>query len=188
MQIVTHGLGAGEVYSGLAGAPTWADKINNVTNVSPCLVPTYLTKDNGKHRMLTAKQEPSDAPRELQDIMDEERPSRELWHRSSYSSYWYRVERYCKYYPNSCYHYCDWYPSWCNEFCKRFPQFCEPQTPAEIEAYYDLLDVYIACGVESLYGPNWADQVDDVCKRVSWYTCKSLKYTVNAGLAEMSRT
>ena len=57
LQIVTHGLGAGEVYAGLAGAPTWRDKVSHVTNISPCLVPSKLSSDpnNFTRRMLAAK-------------------------------------------------------------------------------------------------------------------------------------
>ena len=85
LNVVTHGLGAGEVYSGLAGTPDWRDKVSHVVNISPCLVPTYLTSDpndsdDGKWRMLTAKQDSSDAPRELQEIMEDEMSGRELWH------------------------------------------------------------------------------------------------------------
>ena len=129
LQIVTHGLGAGEVYSGLAGSPTWRDKVSHVTNISPCLVPTYLTSGS-KHRMLAEKQDQTSAaepPRELEELLD--MPARKLWHRSSNDYYWYRVERYCNWYPHSCYNYCDWYPSWCDPFCARFPQFCKDKTP-----------------------------------------------------------
>ena len=75
LQIVTHGLGAGEVYSGLAGSPAWRDQVSHVTNMSPCLVPTYLTSDSsgsssGWHRMLAEKQSPSGPPRELEELLD----------------------------------------------------------------------------------------------------------------------
>jgi hypothetical protein len=43
VQIVTHGLGAGEVYAGLAeDASTLPGKVSHVTNLAPCLIPTNV--------------------------------------------------------------------------------------------------------------------------------------------------
>lgn len=76
----------------------------------------------------------------------------------------------------------------------RFPQHCEDDEtetiPAEIKTFYELQAAYVEAGVESLYGPNWADQVETVCanENVSSNTCESLRATVDAGYAEMSRT
>ena len=41
VQILTNGLGAGEVLAGLAGNATLPDKISYVTNLAPCVIPTY---------------------------------------------------------------------------------------------------------------------------------------------------
>lgn len=156
--------------------------------------------------MLAAKQDPEGAPRELQEIMEDEFPDhRELGHNNYYSygynnygynnyysyghkstySYWDRIKRYCKYYPSSCFNYCDWYPSWCDEFCEVLPEFCD-DTPEDIKTYFELYDVYDELGIESLYGPDWADQVVEVCEKVSTKTCTNLQMTVNLGRSEMS--
>jgi len=86
MQIITHGYGAAEVAAGLANdgvAPAWSDKVSHVLNLSPCFVPTYLSNgadsndsNHWRRRRLAAKQDPADAPRELQAILDEEKPKR----------------------------------------------------------------------------------------------------------------
>ena len=115
--------------------------------------------------------------------MEDEFPNRELWHKSNnyYSyghkstySYWDRVKRYCKWYPSSCFNYCDWYPNWCDEFCEVLPKFCD-DTPEDIKTYYELYDVYDELGIESLYGPDWENQVDEVCKKVSKKNCDNLR-------------
>ena len=43
VQIVTHGIGAGEVLAGLNLDADLPAKVSFVTNLAPCLVPTYLT-------------------------------------------------------------------------------------------------------------------------------------------------
>ena len=49
VQIVTHGLGAGVVMSGLTGmANTLAAKVTTVTNLAPCLVPTYVVSGDSE--------------------------------------------------------------------------------------------------------------------------------------------
>ena len=71
VQVVTHGLGAGEVLAGLASDATLPDKVSYVTNMTPCVIPTYIIKgdddDSGssKHGMLAEKQSPGEPPREL---------------------------------------------------------------------------------------------------------------------------
>ena len=72
VQIVTHGVGAGEVLAGLAGDATLPDKVSFVTNLAPCVVPTYLTDNSSKihshnhwRRMLSEEQSPAEPPREL---------------------------------------------------------------------------------------------------------------------------
>lgn len=195
VQIVAHSLGTGEVLAGLAGDATLADKVNFVTNLAPCAVPTYLnngaeTEEDSEsshwHRMLSQKQEPMEAPRELEAIVEEDMPKRELGHGSwKKESYWDRTKRYCSYYPSSCYNYCDWYPSYCDEFCEQLPEFCVPE---QIRNYYALQDIYDELCIESLYGPDWEAQVDAICEKVSWSTCDSFKDTVGAGFAEMSVT
>ena len=124
--------------------------------------------------------------------MEDEFPNRELSHKSSYYysygdysygnnysyghkstySYWDRVKRYCKWNPSSCFNYCDWYPNWCEEFCENLPEFC---TPEEIRTHYELFDLYAELGVESLYGPDWADQVEEVCKKTTTKNCENLR-------------
>jgi len=47
------------------------------------------------------------------------------------------------------------------------------------EIFHDL-EIY------SKYGPDWEDQVEAVCEEVEWYTCNSLRNTVDQGYAEMS--
>ena len=115
---------------------------------------------------------------------------RELTHYGSYSSSyshsyynydpWARTKKYCSYYPSKCYKYCDWYPSYCDEFCENLPEFCVPE---EIRNFYSLQKIMEENDVFSRYGPNWKDQVDDICKEVGYKTCTSLKSTVDSGKA-----
>jgi hypothetical protein len=126
VQIMTHSLGTGEVLAGLALDEDLAAKVNLVTNLAPCAVTTYQNPDETERRMLSIfanHQAVGDAPRELEDIVDEDMPLRELSHSSYYnkSSYWDRTRIYCDKYPSSCYNYCDWYPSFCDAFCVEFP-------------------------------------------------------------------
>ena len=187
VQIVTHGVGAGEVLAGLAGDATLPAKVSFVTNLAPCVVPTYLTDNSSSksntewRRMLAEKQEPGEAPRELQELVEDDAPKRELRYYSR-DQYWARIERYCSWYPANCFNYCDWYPAYCDEFCSRLPQFCI--APA-IRDYYALQDVVEKLHINSFYGPDWATQVAAICWKVDYYTCKSFKATVDAGFAEM---
>lgn len=121
---------------------------------------------------------------------------RELSHGSSYYSHsnynygykknyydydpWARTKKYCKYYPSKCYNYCDWYPSYCDGFCENLPEFC---TPEDIRNWYYLQNAMEESDVFSMNGPNWADQVDDICKVVNSSTCTSLKSTIDSGKA-----
>lgn len=88
---MTHGLGAGEVYAGLAeDSSTLPGKVSYVTNLAPCLIPTNvlgmlgLDSSSSHHlRMLSAlseKQTLSEPPRELQEVVEEDMPKRELGH------------------------------------------------------------------------------------------------------------
>ena len=107
-----------------------------ITNLAPCLVPTFFSdvasdsdsnSDDGSSshstdhhwRILSGKQSPGDAPRELQEAIEEDLSTRELSHSNynyNYSSYyhnydpWANTKKYCEWYPSSCYKYCDWYP------------------------------------------------------------------------------
>ena len=46
VQIVTNGLGAGEVFAGLSeDASTLPGKVSHVTNLAPCMVPTYVISE-----------------------------------------------------------------------------------------------------------------------------------------------
>ena len=71
VQVVTHGLGAGEVLAGLASDATLPDKVSYVTNLTPCIIPTYIIDgddDDKGSRMLSVldeKQSPGEPPREL---------------------------------------------------------------------------------------------------------------------------
>ena len=95
VQIVTHGLGAAEVFSGLAAeASTLGDTVSHVTNLTPCLVNTAILKDlnlkrddeddddsssSTGHRLLRAleaKQTITEPPRELQEVVEEDMPKR----------------------------------------------------------------------------------------------------------------
>ena len=194
---MTHGLGAGEVLAGLAeDASTLPGKVTSVMNLAPCVIPTYVIsgdsedQDASGHRLLSAledKQMLSEPPRELHAIVEEDMPKRELsssWYYSR-ESYWARTEKYCEWNPSNCLKYCDWYPSYCEEFCDRLPQYCVPEA---VRLYYLRLAAFEAAGIESLYGPDWATQVETLCMTVSTEKCEELTATVDAGLAEMGVT
>ena len=85
--------------------------------------------------------------------------------------YWDRTAAYRASHPENCYKYCDWYPQYCNAFCERFPQFC---VPPEVTAHYSFIDLLIKLEIYSLYGPNWASQVEQICWKVDAMTCKTL--------------
>jgi len=161
---VTHGVGAGEVLAGLAGDATLADKVSLLLNLAPCPIPTNLgDAANDERRMLKSVS----APRELEQIVEEEMGLRELGHSYYYNSYWTRIEQYCTWNPDSCLSYCDWYPDYCDEFCSRFPQWCVPQPPASIKNRQIFLDLFDELNIYSRYGPNWEAQVDEICEEVS---------------------
>lgn len=123
VNVVTHGVGAGEVLAGLAGDADLADKVSLLLNLAPCPIPTNLgNAANDERRMLKSVL----APRELEQIIEEDMGARELGHNYYYDSYWARTERWCNYNSGSCLSYCDWYPTYCDEFCSRFPQWCVP--------------------------------------------------------------
>lgn len=65
------------------------------------------------------------------------------------------------------------------------PEFCIPE---EVRDFYRLKDTFDENKVCSRYGADWAAQVDEICKEVDYYTCKSLKSTVDDELAGMSNT
>ena len=164
--------------------------------MAPCAVTTYQQKSDAEDeqghadshhdwrrllRALESKQEVPEAPRELQDIMAEDMQDQGR-HLAS-EDYWARTERYCMYYPSSCYNYCDWYPSFCDEFCERLPQYCVPD---EIRNFYAFLDIVRDCEIYSFYGPNWSEQVEQICARVNFQTCNSLRATTDGRYREMS--
>ena len=195
-QIVTHGLGAGEVFAGLAeDASTLPGKVSAVTNLAPCMIPTYVISGDSEdesassgHRLLSTlieKQALSEPPRELHAIVEDDMPKRELSSWYSRESYWARTEKYCEWNPTNCLSYCDWYPAYCEEFCERLPQYCVPEA---VRLYYLRLAAFEAAGIDSLYGPDWATQVETLCMTVTTEKCAELTATVDAGLAEMSVT
>jgi len=185
VNVVTHSLGAGEVLAGLAGNANLADKINLVLNYAPCPIPTFFNNSASDWRMLS---ETAPSPRELDQIVEEDISGRrELGHSHYYyNSYWDRVERYCNWYPSSCYNYCDWYPGYCDQFCERFPDYCVPQPPAAIKNRQFFLDLFDELDIYSRYGPTWADEVEDICEEVSYWSCHAFRSTVDDGNKEMS--
>lgn len=106
-------------------------------------------------------------------------------HNYYYDDFWSRTERYCAWYPTSCYDFCDWYPYYCDEFCTRYPHFCQPDCVREQYAFYDFL---AECGIYSMFGPSWSDHVDQICAEYGHFSDVCLKWsaTVDMGFPEMS--
>lgn len=105
--------------------------------------------------------EVNEAPRELAEAVDEDvkEMKRELGaqrklhssynHNNYHNDFWSRTERYCNWYPDSCFDFCDWYPSYCDEFCVRFPEYCEAEQPQCVEDQYKLYDFLRTNGIYS---------------------------------------
>ena len=47
-------------------------------------------------------------------------------------------------------------------------------------------EIYHDLKIFSKYGPDWEDQVEELCDEVDDETCWMLRYTVDKGYAEMS--
>ena len=163
-------------------------RIANVVSLAPCAIPTYFARDEEHRRLLSAVEDlAGEIPRELADLMENEVNGRQLSHGPS-SYYWnVQLKHYCMYHPDVCMDYCEFYPDYCDEFCsyEHFEQFCVPKA---ISGYYKVQEILKRNDIYSLYGPNWADQVDAICEDVGEWTnlCSSYQDTVDAGLKEMS--
>ena len=105
--------------------------------------------------------------------------------KEDWEAFWGRTERYCTRYTEKCVeNFCsNWYPNLCEEFCERFPQWC---TPDPVTEQCDLQEIFHDLQIYSKYGPNWVNQVEEVCDEVDSRTCYKLRGTVDMGYAEMS--
>ena len=63
------------------------------------------------------------------------------------------------------------------------PEFCVPDVLAN---YYAFLTISDELGIFSFYGPDWENQVTQLCERVGEASCAALQATVGAGFKEVA--